>query len=287
MPLVAEHGDGCGRADHRRGGSGADGGVEGAGRRPARSQSSPDAGGWPYSDILRRLPDLPQSLPARRRRAGTHWRPSMRSRQVTAKYPGIHTTLGVSNVSFGLNPAARQVLNSVFLARVCQQAGLDSGIVPAARILPLARIPDEQRKVAEDLVYDRRSARLRPARRGSWRCSRASRQRTAPSEARAAETGRTSGNDQRLRQRIIDGDAEGLVGRPRRGADHQTRAGDHQRRPARGHEGPSASSSARGKMQLPFVLASAEVMKAAVALSRATPRQGGRGQARAPSSLPP
>ncbi len=76
-------------------------------------------------------------------------------RQLKTRYPDVQTTLGLSNVSFGLNPAARQVLNSVFLHE-CIAAGLDSAIVHASKILPMARIPDEQRHVALDLVYDRR-----------------------------------------------------------------------------------------------------------------------------------
>jgi 5-methyltetrahydrofolate--homocysteine methyltransferase len=65
--------------------------------------------------------------------------------------------LGISNVSFGLSAAARQVLNSVFLHE-CVNAGLDTAIVSAAKILPMAKIDDEQRSVALDLVYDRRRA---------------------------------------------------------------------------------------------------------------------------------
>src|ERR1700693_5083500 len=76
-------------------------------------------------------------------------------RQIKQRYPEVQTTLGVSNVSFGLNPAARSVLNSVFLDE-CIRAGLDSAIVHASRIMPIARIPDEQLQVALDLVYDRR-----------------------------------------------------------------------------------------------------------------------------------
>ncbi|NED66900.1 dihydropteroate synthase, partial [Streptomyces sp. SID10244] len=70
-------------------------------------------------------------------------------------HPDVHFTLGISNISFGLNPAARQVLNSVFLHE-CVQAGLDTAIVHASKILPIARIPEEHREVALDLVYDRR-----------------------------------------------------------------------------------------------------------------------------------
>src|SRR6202789_3630481 len=75
--------------------------------------------------------------------------------ELKRRHPAVQTTLGVSNVSFGLKPAARQVLNSVFLAE-CAKAGLDSAIVSPSKIMPLARIPDEQREVALDLVYDRR-----------------------------------------------------------------------------------------------------------------------------------
>src|SRR5207342_3370160 len=76
-------------------------------------------------------------------------------REVKRRYPDVQTTLGLSNVSFGLNPAARIVLNSVFLHE-CVKAGLDSAIVHAAKIVPMSRIPEEQRQVALDMVYDRR-----------------------------------------------------------------------------------------------------------------------------------
>ena len=86
------------------------------------------------------------------------------------RHPDVQTTLGLSNISFGLNPAARVVLNSVFLNE-CIEAGLDSAIVHAAKIIPMARIPDEQREVALDLVYDRR----RPATRSDDRSRRTTR----------------------------------------------------------------------------------------------------------------
>ncbi|MGZ4745851.1 MAG: homocysteine S-methyltransferase family protein, partial [Oryzihumus sp.] len=76
-------------------------------------------------------------------------------REIKRRYPDVQTTLGVSNVSFGLKPAARVVLNSVFLHE-CVKAGLDSAIVHAAKIIPVARIPEDQREVALDLVHDRR-----------------------------------------------------------------------------------------------------------------------------------
>ncbi|MGI5952611.1 MAG: homocysteine S-methyltransferase family protein, partial [Brooklawnia sp.] len=77
-------------------------------------------------------------------------------RQLKRAHPRVLTTLGVSNVSFGLNPAARVVLNSVFLDE-CVKAGLDSAIVSVARIMPVDRIDDEQYRVALDLIHDRRT----------------------------------------------------------------------------------------------------------------------------------
>src|SRR5204862_8253445 len=76
-------------------------------------------------------------------------------RRIKAELPGASTVLGLSNVSFGLKPAARHVLNSVFLHE-CREAGLDAAIVHAARIMPLNRIADEHVQVCLDLVYDRR-----------------------------------------------------------------------------------------------------------------------------------
>ena len=181
-------------------------------------------------------------------------------RQVTAKYPGIHTTLGVSNVSFGLNPAARQVLNSVFLHE-CVEAGLDSGIVPAARILPIARIPEEQRQVAEDLVYDRRRDGYDPLTRFLELFEGVT---TASSrEARAAELAGLPVAE-RLQRRIIDGDPKGLEA----DLDEALTA-----KPGLEIINDDLLAGMKvvgelfgsGQMQLPFVLASAEVMKAAVA----------------------
>ncbi|MDQ1519589.1 MAG: 5-methyltetrahydrofolate--homocysteine methyltransferase, partial [Actinomycetota bacterium] len=82
-------------------------------------------------------------------------------RRVKEELPGASTILGLSNISFGLKPAARHVLNSVFLHE-CREAGLDAAIVHAARIMPLHRIDDRQREVALDLVYDRRQENYDP-----------------------------------------------------------------------------------------------------------------------------
>ena len=76
-------------------------------------------------------------------------------KQMKAEFPEVHTVLGVSNCSFGLKPAARRVLNSVFLYEAVEH-GLDAAIVNARQILPLNRIPEEQLAAARDLIYDRR-----------------------------------------------------------------------------------------------------------------------------------
>ncbi|WP_031469966.1 homocysteine S-methyltransferase family protein, partial [Sciscionella sediminilitoris] len=82
-------------------------------------------------------------------------------RKLKERHPDVQTTLGLSNISFGLNPAARQVLNSVFLHE-CREVGLDSAIVHASKILPMAKIEDEQRTVALDMIYDRREGDYDP-----------------------------------------------------------------------------------------------------------------------------
>ena len=103
----------------------------------------------------RRLPHLPDRHRPGGDQAGRASRPSRRSPSSSAAIPTCRRPWACPNVSFGLKPAARQVLNSVFLAE-CVKAGLDSAIVHPSKIVPLARIPDEQREVALDLVYDRR-----------------------------------------------------------------------------------------------------------------------------------
>jgi 5-methyltetrahydrofolate--homocysteine methyltransferase len=186
--------------------------------------------------------------------------------QLKAEFPQVQTTLGVSNVSFGLNPAARQVLNSVFLHE-CREAGLDSAIVHASKILPMNRIDDEQRTVALDLVYDRR----RPASHPDGEYDPLSRflelfeGATARSSAvdRAAELAALPLNE-RLQRRIVDGEKDGLT---------DDLAAALELRPAMQIINQTLLSGMKtvgelfgsGQMQLPFVLQSAEVMKAAVA----------------------
>ncbi|MGC3955769.1 MAG: methionine synthase [Propionicimonas sp.] len=180
-------------------------------------------------------------------------------REITTRHPGIHTTLGVSNVSFGLNPAARVVLNSVFLHE-CVQVGLDSAIVHAARIVPMARIPDEQREVALDLIYDRRRPDYDPLTRFLELFEGVT---TADTRAaRKAELANLPVGE-RLSRRVVDGDANGLE------VDLDEALTD---RPALQIIDDYLLAGMKtvgelfgsGQMQLPFVLASAEVMKSAV-----------------------
>lgn len=189
-------------------------------------------------------------------------------RQITAKYPGINTTLGVSNVSFGLNPAARMALNSVFLHEAVQ-AGLTSGIIDAAKIVPLASLPEEQRKVALDLVWDRReydadgNVTYDPL--NIMLDMFAGVDTAALKDQRAAELAALP-TGERLQRRIIDGEGKGLeedldLAR----SEGMTPLGIINDQLLEGMKVVGERFGA-GEMQLPFVLQSAEVMKNAVAL---------------------
>ncbi|WP_019872018.1 methionine synthase [Salinispora oceanensis] len=182
-------------------------------------------------------------------------------REIAARYPGVNFTLGISNVSFGLNPAARQVLNSVFLHE-CVQAGLTSAIVHASKILPMSKIPDEQREIALDLIYDRRREGYDPVQRfiEAFEGVDAASARASRAEELAALPLR-----ERLKRRIIDGERNGLEA-------------DLDAALASGLAAMAVINDilldgmkvvgelfGSGQMQLPFVLQSAEVMKSAVA----------------------
>jgi 5-methyltetrahydrofolate--homocysteine methyltransferase len=188
-------------------------------------------------------------------------------REVKRRYPAVQTTLGLSNVSFGLNPAARIVLNSVFLHE-CVQAGLDSAIVHASKILPMARIPDEQRQVALDLVYDRRrpEADGRPAYDPLQRFLQLFEGATAADlrQSRAAELAALPLGE-RLRRRIIDGERNGLEADLDEALDRGSSALDIINNDLLEGMKVVGDLFGRGEMQLPFVLQSAEAMKAAVA----------------------
>lgn len=189
-------------------------------------------------------------------------------RRLHETYPGLHFTLGVSNVSFGLNPAARSVLNSVFLHEAVE-AGLDSGIIDAAKIVPLASLSPEQREVALDLVWDRRAfdaegnvtydplARMLDLFAGV--------DTAALRDQRAAELAALPVGE-RLERRIVDGEGKGLEADLQLAlADGMTALGIINDHLLEGMKVVGERFGA-GEMQLPFVLQSAEVMKNAVAL---------------------
>ena len=188
-------------------------------------------------------------------------------RALKSEFPQVQTTLGVSNVSFGLNPAARVVLNSVFLNEAVN-AGLDSAIVHPSKITPMARIEQRQKEVALDLIYDRRVfvegectydplteflKLFEGVELTNSRLTRAAELAALPLQ-------------ERLVRRIIDGEKVGLED------DLQTALKDGIPALAiiNDHllEGMKVVGElfGKGEMQLPFVLQSAEVMKSAVAM---------------------
>jgi 5-methyltetrahydrofolate--homocysteine methyltransferase len=188
-------------------------------------------------------------------------------KRLKAEFPEVQTTLGVSNVSFGLNPAARVVLNSVFLHE-CVQAGLDSAIVHPSKITPMARIDERQKQVALDLVYDRRVF-------DGDECTYDPLQEflqlfdgveLASSKNARAEALAALPLFNRLQRRIIDGEKVGL--------EDDLKAAMAEGTPPleiiNSHllEGMKIVGElfGKGEMQLPFVLQSAEVMKTAVAM---------------------
>jgi 5-methyltetrahydrofolate--homocysteine methyltransferase len=181
-------------------------------------------------------------------------------RRIKAELPGVHTILGLSNVSFGLNPAVRHALNSVYLHE-CQQAGLDAAIVHAARIMPLAKIDPRAVELCLDLIYDRRD----PA-RGYDPLSELLQFFDGVSSTELVTEDRTDWSlERRLEQRIIDGDRDGLQSE----LDEVLGAGwsalDVVNGPLLGGMKVVGERFGAGEMQLPFVLQSAETMKTAVA----------------------
>ncbi|MDQ2648980.1 MAG: dihydropteroate synthase, partial [Actinomycetota bacterium] len=179
-------------------------------------------------------------------------------RLIKENLPGVHTTLGLSNISFGLKPAARHALNSVFLHE-CVQAGLDSAIVHAARITPLSRIPEEQKQVCLDLIYDRRTDDYDPLQVLLEMFENVSTTEVEKEDRSGWPI------EQRLSTRIIEGDRDGLVA-------------ELDDAMAQGLTPLSIINDVllagmkvvgelfgKGEMQLPFVLQSAETMKMSVA----------------------
>ena len=190
-------------------------------------------------------------------------------RRIKDAHPQVHFTLGISNVSFGLNPAARQVLNSVFLHE-CVAVGLDTAIVHASKILPMTKIPDEQREVALDLIYDRRgTAGLQSQGREDYdplqRLMELFEGVSAASarESRAQELAKLP-LFERLERRIVDGERDGLEADLDEAMTHRPPLEIINETLLSGMK-TVGELFGSGQMQLPFVLQSAEVMKTAVA----------------------
>jgi 5-methyltetrahydrofolate--homocysteine methyltransferase len=182
-------------------------------------------------------------------------------RRIKVALPGVLTVLGVSNISFGLAPQSRRYLNSVFLHEAVE-AGLDAAIIDAAKVMPLAQIPEAERELCLDLLYDRRreggdSPLL--AFIGHFK---------AAEESGADGGGDAAGKEARLPQQalfdlVVKGEKEGLEDQLAMLLLRVTPAGIINRIlvPAMRHVGELFG---RGEMLLPFVLKSAEVMKQAV-----------------------
>jgi 5-methyltetrahydrofolate--homocysteine methyltransferase len=171
-------------------------------------------------------------------------------------FPEIQIILGLSNVSFGLNPAARAVLNSVFLD-YAHKAGMTGAIIHVSKIKPMHLIPEEERKVAEDLIFDRRSEGYDPLQRFLELFAGRKLADTAKKERAATAEGR-------LKDRIVDGDRKGLSEDLEEALKTLPALEIINNVLLDGMKVVGELFGA-GKMQLPFVLQSAETMKAAVA----------------------
>ena len=185
-------------------------------------------------------------------------------RRIREDLPGVHVVLGVSNVSFGLSPAARITLNSVFLHDCCE-AGMDAAIVSPAKILPLIKINDEHQQVCRDLIQDRRRFE------GDVCVYDPLTELTSLFEGVSAKDARASGPslsdlpvEERLKQHIIDGERIGLEEALSLGLESYAPLEIVNTFLLDGMK-VVGELFGSGQMQLPFVLQSAETMKAAVA----------------------
>ncbi|MBL8843474.1 MAG: methionine synthase [Planctomycetes bacterium] len=175
--------------------------------------------------------------------------------QIKQRMPECHTLLGLSNISFGLKPPARHVLNSVFLHHA-RLRGLDAAIVHAAKIKPLYQIPEQQRQVAEDLIFDRRRPSYDPLQELIGLFEDVVEERAARPAARSIE--------ERLKERIVRGEKPGLEADLDLALERYAPLSIINDLLLDGMK-TVGELFASGEMQLPFVLQSAETMKAAVA----------------------
>ena len=171
--------------------------------------------------------------------------------------PGVKTVLGVSNVSFGLKPYPRQILNSVFLAEAIQ-VGLDAAIVSPAKILPLAKLSPDDIQITRDLIYDQRREGYDPL--------FAFMSRFADAKADAGTVlGETGPLEERLARRIIDGKKLGIETLLEEALNAGYKPLDIINKILLEGMKRVGDLFGSGQMQLPFVLQSAETMKTAVA----------------------
>ncbi len=177
-------------------------------------------------------------------------------RLIRETFPDVQIVLGLSNISFGLNPAARAVLNSVFLDHAVR-AGMTAAIVHVSKIRPLHLIAPEEVAVMEDLIFDRRTEGYDPLQRLLEMFA----DRKA---ADAVKKGRAETVEERLRDRIVDGDRKGLAEDLDEAMQIHAPLDIINTVLLDGMKTVGELFGA-GKMQLPFVLQSAETMKAAVA----------------------
>src|SRR5664279_900988 len=174
---------------------------------------------------------------------------------IKAELPGVMTILGVSNVSFGLNPASRHVLNALMLYHGVKH-GLDMAIFNASKVIPVAKIDPEDRRIVEDLLFNRRSEGYDPLKA---LMARFSSRKAVVAEDRRADLPVL----ERLHRGILDGEKQAIL------ADVDEALQDHD--PLKlinevllGAMKVVGERFGAGEMQLPFVLESAEAMKAAI-----------------------
>jgi 5-methyltetrahydrofolate--homocysteine methyltransferase len=194
-------------------------------------------------------------------------------RRIKGELPGVRTILGLSNVSFGLSPAARQALNSMFLHE-CAGAGLDAAIVHASKIIPLSRMDDEVRDVCLDLIYDRRRDDYDPLQELLRLFEGVSASANTVSDLAGLPL------RDRLRRRIIDGARVSLEDDLQEALDEPIAPLDIVNDILLDGMRTVGDLFATGEMQLPFVLQSAETMKSAVSYLEPFMEkidQGGRG----------
>ena len=178
-------------------------------------------------------------------------------RRIKQEIPGALTVMGLSNVSFGINPAARQVLNSVFLD-ACVKAGLDAAIVHASKIQPLARIKPEHVTLCNDIIFDKTTDTYNPLQLLL----------TAFEGVQSAKQEKPDRSGwpvrDRLRQRIIDGERDGLTAELDEALGEGIKALEIVNEVLLDGMREVGELFGSGQMQLPFVLQSAETMKMAV-----------------------